>query len=227
MKSYLANDHLEFRGGVFDGIRTARTITAARRAPGITSATSAAPSSTSATREKGYVPVGTNLGKKKIIAIGGGYDTQGSYEGYGGDFMLDIPFGKVDPAKGQNSLTAHIDYIHFDGGCGLNAAGTGHVTNCLLPTLFEQEEIFSDLGFYFVNLHFQPWIKYEWNGYKEKIDSGRNSRRYGVGFNYYVAQQNLKITPMFERIVPNAKGSALWKTKNTDHFVVQFQFYYF
>ncbi len=32
---------------------------------------------------------------------------------------------------------------------------------------------------------------------------------------------------MFERIVPNAKGSALWKTKNTNHFVVQFQFYYF
>ncbi|HYR46800.1 MAG TPA: porin, partial [Thermoanaerobaculia bacterium] len=105
IKSYLANDHLEFRGGVFDGFR----------AP----ANAGGAGSRNTYRfvgrlvynffdtEKGYVPVGTNLGKKKIVAIGGGYDTQGGftspatattpagkgYEAYGGDLMIDGPFG--------------------------------------------------------------------------------------------------------------------------------------
>ena len=141
--------------------------------------------------------------------------------------MLDMPFGKVDPAKGKNSLTAHIDYIHFDGGCGLNAAGTAHVTNCLLPTLLEQDEIFTDVGYYFVDLHLQPWLSTSGTASRRRSTRAGTPAGTRVGFNYYVAQQNLKITPTFERIVPNAKGSALWKTKNTNHFVVQFQFYYF
>lgn len=225
VKSYMADNHLEFRGGVFDGFRAPANAGGAQSRNSFRYVGRLVYNFCDT--EMGYVPVGTNLGKKKIIAIGGGFDTQGSYTAYGGDFMLDLPFGKVDPAKGQDSLTAHLDYIHYDGGCGLNAAGTAHVTNCLLPTLFEQDEIFSDIGYYFVDWHFQPWLRYEWDGFKEKIDSPKNSRRYSVGFNYYVAQQNLKITPAFERIVPNAKAAATWKTKNTNHFLIQFQFYYF
>jgi hypothetical protein len=225
VKSYLANDHLEIRTGIFDGFR------AASNAGGAGSRNSMRFMGRAVYNffdtEKGYVPVGTNLGKKKILAIGGGFDTQGSYNAYGGDFMIDWPIGKTDPAKGQNSLTAHVDYIHFDGGCGLNAAGTAHVANCLLPTLFEQDELFTDLGFYFVDLKLQPFIRWEWDGFVEDIDHTRSSRRYMTGFNYYVAQQNLKITAAYERIVPNVKGAATWKVKNTNHFVVQMQFLYF
>jgi len=226
LKSYLAKDHLEIRGGIFDGFRAAAVagVTAGSRN-----------SMRFAGRvvynffdtEKGYVPVGTNLGKKKILSIGGGFDTQSTYHDYGGDFMIDWPIGPTDAAKGQNAVTVHVDYQHFDGGCGLNAAGTAHVTNCQIPALFEQDEIFSDLGFYFVDLKLQPFVRWEWDGFVEDIDHTRNSRRYMGGFNYYVAQQNLKITAAFERIVPNVKGAATWKQKNTNHFVVQFQFYYF
>jgi hypothetical protein len=46
------------------------------------------------------------------------------------------------------------------------------------------------------------------------------------GFNYYVANQNMKITGAFERIVPNTQGATA-ATKNTNHVVVQLQFYYF
>lgn len=224
-KTYLANDHLELRGGVFDGFRAPNNAGGAgsRNSPrwvGRVVYNFFDP-------EKGYVPVGTNLGKKKILAIGGGFDTQSTYHDYGGDFMIDWPIGPTDAAKGQNAVTAHLDYQHFDGGCGLNPAGTAHVTACQIPTLFEQDEIFSDLGFYFVDLKLQPFVRFEWDGFKENIDHFRNSRRYMGGFNYYVAQQNLKITAAFERIVPNVVGAATWKQKNTNHFVVQFQFYYF
>ncbi len=226
VKSYLAADHLELRGGIFDGFRN----------PAVAGVGAGSRNSMRFAgrvvynffdTEKGYVPVGTNLGKKKILSIGGGFDTQSDYHDYGGDFMIDWPIGKTDPVKGQNSLTAHVDYQHFDGGCGLNAAGTAHVADCRIPTLFEQDVIFSDLGFYFVDLKLQPFIRWEWDGFVEDIDRTRSSRRYMTGFNYYVAQQALKITAAYERIVPNAKGAATWKVKNTNHFVVQFQFYYF
>ena len=112
-KSYLANDHLEIRAGLFDGFRApANAGGAGSRNPyrfvgrivyNVFDT------------EKGYVPVGTNLGKKKILAFGAGYDTQGGfttpatatlpkgkgYEAYGGDFMIDWPVGPGDAKDGK------------------------------------------------------------------------------------------------------------------------------
>lgn len=224
-KSYLADDHLEIRAGVFDGFRAVANTGGAgsRNSPRFVGRAVYNIFDT----EKGYVPVGTNLGKRKILAFGGGFDTQGSYSAYGGDVMVDLPIGPTDAAKGQNAVTAHVDYIHWDGGCGLNTTGTAHVTNCLLTTLFKQDSLFTDLGFYFVDLKLQPFVRFEWDGFTADIDHSKDSRRYMGGFNYYVAQQNLKITAAMERIVPNVVAATTWKQKNTNHFVVQFQFFYF
>jgi hypothetical protein len=124
------------------------------------------------------------------------------------------------------TTAAHADYIHFDGGCGLTAGGI-RATDCLLPALTAQDEIFTDLGFYWADWMLQPFVRFEWNGFVDDVDHGKGSRRYMGGFNYYVAQQNLKITAAFERIVPNAPGAADWKQKNRNHFVLQLQFFYF
>jgi hypothetical protein len=237
-KSYLVDDHLEIRAGLFDGLRAATT-----------------PASTSGSRnpyrftgrivynffdtEKGYVPVGTNLGKKKIVAIGGGYDTQGGftspstatlpsgkgYKAYGGDFMVDWPLGPGDAKTGRDAVTAHVDYIHYDGGCGITPAGT-RATNCLIPTLLPEQELFTDLGYYFKAIELQPFVRFETLQFKDSIDHFRNIRRYMGGFNYYVAQQNMKITAAFERIVPNFQPATA-AVKNSNHVVVQLQFFYF
>ena len=224
LKSYLAGDHLELRGGVFEGLRAANTggPAGSRNSPrwvgrAVYNFFDA---------EKGYIPAGTNLGRKKILAVGLGYDTQGTYRAYGGDFMIDWPLGPTGAAGGRNAVTAHADYIHFDGGCGLTAGGI-RATDCLLPALTAQSEIFTDLGFYWADWMLQPFVRFEWNGFVDDVDHGKGSRRYMGGFNYYVAQQNLKITAAFERIVPNAPGAADWKLKNTNHFVLQLQFFYF
>lgn len=236
-KSYLAADHLEIRAGLFDGLR----------AP----ANSAGAGSRNPYRfvgrivynvfdtEKGYVPVGTNLGKKKILAFGVGYDAQGGYtapatavlpsgdgyQGYGGDLMVDLPVGPGEMKDGKSAFTAHADYIHYDGGCGITPAGT-RATNCLLPTLLPEEELFTDVGFYFKPIELQPFFRFETLNFKDTIDHAKNIRRYMGGFNYYVAQQNLKITAAFERIVPGS-APATAATKNTNHFVVQLQWLYF
>jgi hypothetical protein len=237
LKSYLANDHLEIRAGLFDGFRApANAFGAGSRNP--YRFTGRIVYNVFDT-EKGYDPVGTNLGRKKILAFGAGYDTQGGfttpatatlpegkgYKAYGGDVMLDWPVGPGDMKNGMSAITAHADFIHFDGGCGLTSTGA-RATNCLIPTLFKQDELFTDLGFYFKPIELQPFIRFETENFKEAIDHGRNIRRYMGGFNYYVAQQNMKITAAFERIVP-ASAPATAATKNTNHIVVQLQFYYF
>jgi hypothetical protein len=233
LKSYLVDDHLEFRAAVLDGFRGPTTTDP------VTKATLAGSRNSYRfagrlvynfldPELKSYVPVGTWLGKKRVLAIGGGYDTQGTYKAYGADFMVDLPFGPGDAKVGRDALTAHVDFIHFDGGCGLNAAGTAHVANCLLPTLFEQNEVFSDLGWFFHTINLQPFVRYEWDGFKESIDKPKDSKRYGGGFNYYVtpAAQQMKITVGYERIVPKTAPTTV-QTKDTNHFLVQLQIVYF
>ncbi len=226
-KSYLVNDHLEIRAAVLDGFRAAANAAGAGSRNSYRFAGRVVYNFLDP-ELKGYVPVGTWLGKKTILAIGGGVDTQGSYKAYGADFMIDLPFGPGDAKVGRDALTAHGDYIHFDGGCGLNAAGTAHVANCVIPTLFEQDEFFTDLGWFFHTINLQPFVRYEWDGFKEAIDKGRGSHRYGGGFNYYVtpAAQQMKITVGYERIVPK-EAPATVKTKDTNHFLVQLQIVYF
>src|SRR5713226_202698 len=236
IKSYLASDHLEIRAGVFDGFRAPANAGGAssRNPPRFVGLIVYNFFDT----EKGYVPVGTNLGKKRILAIGGGYDTQGGFtspatattpagkgwEGYGGDFMIDWPFGPGDAKTGRDAITAHIDYIHYDGGCRANSAGVVG-TNCLLPTLPRQEEIFTDVGYFCHTLNIQPFIRFEALEFKDATRQTKNIRRYMGGLNYYItpAAQNMKITAAFERIVPNT-AAATAVTKNTNHFVIQLQF---
>src|SRR5712692_9817701 len=232
IKSYLANDHLEFRGGVFDGFRAPANAGGAgsRNPPRFVGRLVYNFFDT----EKGYVPVGTNLGKKKILAIGGGYDTQGGftspatsttpagkgYEAYGGDFMIDWPFGPGDAKTGRDAVTAHVDYIHYDGGCRANSAGVVQA-NCLIPGLPKQEEIFTDLGYFCHTLNIQPFIRFEALEFKDASKQTGNIRRYMGGLNYYItpAAQNMKITAAWEKIVPNT-AAATAVTKNTNHFVV-------
>jgi Phosphate-selective porin O and P len=236
-KSYLVDDHLEIRAGVFDGFRAPVNTAGAgsRNPPRLAGRIVYNFFDT----EKGYVPVGTNLGKKKIVAIGGGYDTQGGftspstatlpsgkgYKAYGGDFMVDWPLGPGDAKTGRDAVTAHVDYIHYDGGCGITPAGT-RATNCLIPTLLPEQELFTDIGYYFKAIELQPFVRFETLQFKDSIDHFRNIRRYMGGFNYYVAQQNMKITAAFERIVPNFQPATA-AVKNSNHVVVQLQFFYF
>jgi hypothetical protein len=240
IKSYLADDHLEFRGGVFEGFRAPANAGGAgsRNPPRFVGRLVYNFFDT----EKGYVPVGTNLGKKKILAIGGGYDTQGGFtspatattpagkgfEAYGGDFMIDWPLGPGDAKTGRDAVTAHVDYIHYDGGCRANAAGVVQ-TNCLISALPREEELFTDIGYFFHTINLQPFIRFEALEFKDATKQIGNIRRYGGGFNYYVtpAAQNFKITAAWERIVPNIKTPATALTKNTNHFILQLQFYYF
>jgi len=53
---------------------------------------------------------------------------------------------------------------------------------------------------------FGEWRVFGNDQFVDDIDHRKDSRRYMGGFNYYVAEQNFKITTAYERIVPNVVG---------------------
>jgi hypothetical protein len=239
LKNYLVDDHLELRYGLFDGFRAPANAGGAGSRNPFRFVGRAVYNFWDT--EKGYVPVGTNLGKKSILAFGAGYDTQGGftspatattpegkgYSAYGADFMIDLPLGPGDAKTGRDAFTAHIDFIHYDGGCRPNAAGTVQ-SNCLIPTLPREDDYFTDAGYYFHAIDLQPFIRYEELRFRDALKVPGNIRRYMGGFNYYVSPgaQNMKITGAWEKIVPRT-AAANATTKNTNHFVLQLQFYYY
>jgi phosphate-selective porin O/P len=214
LKGYLAGDRLEYRAGVFSGQRQAATTQGAgsRNAPRF------------AARlqydffdiEKGYTYPGTNRGTKKILALGAWGDSQGDFRAYGADAMLDLP------VVGKDALTVEVDYLHYDGGREFPQVSGGVVT----PALPAQGAWFSHAGYYFDAVKLQPFVRYERLDFSDDAFRSRDQQRYGGGLNWYIAGQNLKLSAFYERIVPKVRPAAA-AIKNTNHFAVQLQAYYF
>ena len=166
--------------------------------------------------EKGYTYAGTNRGAKKILAIGGWGDTQGDFKAWGADVMADIPVGK-------DAVTVETDYLYYNGGT-LFQTVVGTIVTPLLPP---QDVLFAQGGFYFHLVALQPWIRFETLNFREDRFQNGNQKRYAGGFNWYVSAQNFKVTAFYERVVPKARASSSATIKNTNHFGIQLQFYYF
>jgi hypothetical protein len=200
-KGYLADKHLEYRIGVFEGFRN----------PAVAGVDGGSRNSfRSAGRlqynfldtEVGPFYTGTYLGKKKILSIGVGYDTQSYYNAYAGDLFFDLPTGKAGAVTGQ------FDWVHWD----------GEKTFTALP---QQNDFFGELGYFMAAAKVQPYLKYE----KKTLALSNNTKgekRAQVGLNYYIAGQNLKLTAAYTKVMPSNPP-----TPSTNQFTVQLQLFYF
>jgi hypothetical protein len=102
-RGYFANNHLEFRAGVFNGARTAADTAPLRVAVrGVWYPFEA---------ETGLFYSGTTLGTRRILAVGASVDHQDDYTAAGADVFVDQPL-----AGGTRSVTAQVDYTRYDGG---------------------------------------------------------------------------------------------------------------
>jgi Skp family chaperone for outer membrane proteins len=206
----LLDDHLTYRTGIFEGYRQ----------PAVAPNAGARNSLFFAGRvqydvfdtEYVYSYVGTNLGKKKVLAFGGWYQAQNSYKGWGGDAFFDWPVLDGD------AVTVEADYMHYDGhGQIFNDNGTNN-------TLPEQYSVYSNAGFYFCQLKLQPFVRYEFLKYTEDaLQQTKGQQRVGFGFNYYVYGQNFKIVPMYERVFPKAEPSGHQVLEDFNRFVLEIQ----
>lgn len=210
-KGYLVDDHLEYRFAAFDG---ARNPTSPQAAP-YGNAAGSRNSFRMAGRvqydffdvEKGYVYPGTYRGTKRVLAIGGWGDGQGDYKAYGGDIFFDSPI------VGKDALTAEFDYNHFEGG-DKN------------PTLLKQNDVFANAGWYFDICKLQPFIVYQKLNQTDDSKPPGDQERLGGGLNWYISNQNLKLSFLYEHIHPKNKPATA-RIKNTSHFSFQLQALYF
>lgn len=129
-KGYFFKNHLEYRAGVFQGMRDTqnRELRFVGRVQYNFFDT-----------ETGFFYTGTYLGKKKILAVGAGLDHQHGYEGYAVDFFVDYP------VRG-GAISAQIDHIRYDGGT-------------FLKSLKDQHDTLVEAGFLIGKTKFQPVVQ--------------------------------------------------------------------
>ncbi len=194
-KGFFLKDRLQYRLGAFAGERDSNAHDSLRTAGYL--------QYDFFDREPGYTMIGTALGKKKILAIDGGFDQQGSYNGRSGNVALDLPVHQGDEIGGQ------FQYLRYDGGDKF-------------LTIADQNDYLVEAAYYVHQLKTQPFLKAESQNFVTATNFGKDINRYGFGINHYVHGQNLKLTVQYLRVLP--QNSPI---KPTNEFSAQLQVFYF
>lgn len=133
IRGYLGNDHLEYRFGVYQGIRGVDDVNSFRYVGRLSLYVFGA--------ETGLFYRGTSLGKVQTMEFGGSIDKQKDYSWYDGDFFWDQPVGNGD------GFTMQFDYANINGGS-------------LVQALPKQHTVLGELGYYVNAIRTQPFFQY-------------------------------------------------------------------
>lgn len=169
-KGYLLSDHLEYRIGVFQGFRNARSSNPFRYA--------GRAQYDFFDTEKGFFYTGTYLGKKRILAVGAAFDTQQDYHAYDVDAFLDYPVG-------SGAVTGQFDYNRFNG-------------DGMFVTLPKQNDELLELGYLISAWRLTPVL--QWANRDLVHASTGDQRVWSVGANYWWAGHNANIKGAYSRI---------------------------
>lgn len=194
-RGYFAKDRLEYRVGVFQGLRESGGRNAFRSVSRL--------QYNFFDTEVYNLPAyaSSNLGNKKILAIGAACDFQRDYKGYTGDVQVDFPVG-------FGAVQGYLGYHNLDGGKTLAA----------LPA---QEILQAEVGAYFKKSKIGVWGRYEQRTFD---DSKRDETRFQTGLNYYIKGNNLNLKGMYQRFDIDTETATV---KGTNQFVLQLQASYF
>jgi hypothetical protein len=175
LRGYAMNDHLEYRGGFFQGLRT-NTKAPFRQIARVQYDFF----DTEVYNLPSYA--GSFFGSKKIVALGAAWDRQGTYKGPTADLFVDWPlsFGSIN-----NNNTV----MRLDGGADV-------------PALGGRSNIFvSDVGLYFKAVKLGPWARYEQRNFTAP-NSSKSEKRYVAGINWYPYLSNFNIKFGFGKLKP-------------------------
>jgi hypothetical protein len=201
---FLLRGRLEYRAGVYQGVRYSGSHNSFRR--------SAMLQYNFFEAEKGYVYPETYLAKKKVMGVHAGYDAQGDYSAWSGAFFGMLPLREKTSEFAWLAQVAHYDGDDFE----------PPVTTPPTPALKTQDTYLVEAGYLFGGLHLQPFVKWESVQYDAEANQPGDVDRVGVGFNYYVAAQNLKISAQYQKA--DFSGPEL---KDTDQYTLQIQLLYY
>ncbi|MCC5943949.1 MAG: hypothetical protein JJT94_03380 [Bernardetiaceae bacterium] len=176
---------------------------------------------------------GTNLGKAKLLAIGGGADVQGSYRAFSADIFVDLPFGNRNAISGQLAFTQQTG---------------GDPSQDFFLEIPNQQVLFFEAGLYLHKLRLQPCIKYEMQNIDANTEqfgfynilgindiAGFNRfeslNRLAFGLNFYPEEFGFHIKAQYERIsYGNVSSLANLETVNRlsgGEFTLQLTFFMF
>jgi hypothetical protein len=180
LRGLLLDGHIEYRLGLFQGVRNPETPSAL----GDTATTVGANNFFRATgriqinlldAEPGFFYAGTYLGKKKILSLGLSGDTQSSYHYLAGDIFADLPLG-------PGVFTAQVDVAHWTGGT-------------FIP-LAKETAVMGEAGYNFDAVHLSPIVHVEhlWGGTSPGGITSVDQTRAGGGLAFwpYGHTSNLK-----------------------------------
>jgi Phosphate-selective porin O and P len=168
LRGYPLNEHLEYRLGVFQGLRGPEARNSFRVAGRAVWYPFAA--------DTGFFYGGTWQGSKRVLAIGAGFDTQKQYHSLAADVFLEQPLN-----HGQEGLTAQVNWMRFDGGT-------------FLPALAKQDVLLVEAGVHLFKGKVSPLVQYS----RKTFDNPLTPTQYvwQAGVAYWIAghQRNVKIT---------------------------------
>ena len=196
-RGYLFDDRLEYRSAIFGGFRAPGV----KNSPRFTERLQFNFFDTEVYNLPAYA--GSNWGSKKILAIGGGYDTQNDFRYFSADMFLDFPIP-------VGSFTSSVQYQYANGG----------VTFAALP---EQNTFMVEAGVFVKAAKIAPMIRYEQKTFNLTANEPKNENRFVAGINYYPfpkGENNFNIKFWWQRV-----GFKTGYT--TNQFTMQMQVFYF
>ena len=197
LKGYFLKNHLEYRVGAYSGFRQTNAKNSFRYAGRV--------QYNVFDTETAQFYTTQYFATKKILAIGGGFDTQSSYYSFAGDLMLNLPIGK-------DAFTFQGDYIWYNGS-----------TFFTQVAIRRQTVLFLEAGYYICPLKVEPFAVYQQQDYTNAPDEILNKRAFQAGLSFYPFGNNLNFKLAWTlREFPHDAN-----THKTNEFTLQMQVFYF
>jgi hypothetical protein len=174
-RGLLVGGRIEYRAGLFQGLRIAQTAAdvgsrnffrfAARLQINLLDP------------ETGFFYAGTYLGSKKILSLGASVDIQDAYKYFAGDAFVDLPLG-------PGVFTAQVNFAYWNGGTWF-------------PLLVKQSALMGEVGYSIAAAHIAPIFRAEqlW------VDGAApNTTRLGGGIAFWPFGHNSNLKAFYTRI---------------------------
>jgi len=163
----LVADHLEYRLGIFQGLRGGNETNQFRYS-GRLAYYLFGP-------EDGLYYRGTSLGQLRTLSVATAFDTQSSYRNYNFDVYYD------QPVHGGDGLTVEIDRSWYDG-------------HAFLPALPRQATLLAEAGYYVSAWKLLPFVQYARQRFAAGVAQPSESRcQLGAGYYFHGYNSNLKL----------------------------------
>jgi hypothetical protein len=169
LRGYPATQHLEYRLGVFQGVRGTDATNAFRVAGRAVWYPFAA--------DTGFFYGGTFQGSRRVVAIGAGFDTQEAYHSYAADVFIEQPIN-----RGEQGITAQFNWMRFQGGT-------------FLPTTLPQADTYEfEAGFHLLKGKLTPLAQYSMRNFQNPAAADQSVWQAGVAYWMAGHQRNIKAT---------------------------------